>query len=56
MLRPLEPRDAPRVQEACTDPETVTWLGGDIINERYSLEDAHGFTEELSPGLRRAPT
>ena len=51
MLRPLEPRDAPRVQEACTDPETVTWLGGDIINERYSTEDAHGFIERALSGV-----
>ncbi len=28
-LRLLEPRDAPRVQEACSDPETVKWLGGE---------------------------
>lgn len=44
-LRLLRAEDAPRVQEACSDPETVTWLGSDIINERYSLDHAHGFIE-----------
>ncbi|MBB2984869.1 GNAT family N-acetyltransferase [Terracoccus luteus] len=44
-LRPLKTEDAPRVQEACSDAETIKWLGGDIINERYSLEDARGFIE-----------
>lgn len=44
-LRPLRPEDAPRVQEACSDPETVRWLGSDTINERYSLQDAHTFIE-----------
>ena len=44
-LRPLLPQDAPRVQEACSDPETVRWLGSDVINERYSLEHANGFIE-----------
>jgi RimJ/RimL family protein N-acetyltransferase len=44
-LRPLRAEDAPRVQEACSDPETIKWLGGDIINERYSLEHAHRFIE-----------
>lgn len=44
-LRPLKPEDAPRMQEACSDPETVKWLGSNIINERYSLEHATGFIE-----------
>lgn len=44
-LRLLKPEDAPRVQQACSDPETVKWLGSDIINERYSLEHAQGFIE-----------
>lgn len=44
-LRPLSPEDAPRVQEACSDPETVRWLGSDIINERYGLEHAESFIE-----------
>lgn len=44
-LRPLKPEDAPRVQQACSDPETVKWLGSGIINERYSLDHAHGFIE-----------
>ncbi|WP_325597845.1 GNAT family N-acetyltransferase [Nocardioides sp.] len=44
-MRPLLPRDAPRVQEACSDPETVRWLGSDVINERHSLEHANGFIE-----------
>lgn len=44
-LRLLKPEDAPRVQEACSDPETVTWLGSDIINEHYSLDHARGFIE-----------
>jgi RimJ/RimL family protein N-acetyltransferase len=44
-LRPLRAEDAPRVQEACSDPETVTWLGGETINERYSLEHARGFID-----------
>ena len=44
-LRPLEPDDAPRVQQACSDPETITWLGGDVINERYDLDRAHGFID-----------
>src|SRR5690242_7020557 len=42
-LRPLRPEDAARVQEACSDPETVRWLGGAVINERYSVEHARGF-------------
>ena len=46
-LRPLLPQDAPRVQEACSDPETVRWLGSDVINERYSLEHANGFIERV---------
>ncbi len=44
-LRPLKSEDATRVKEACSDPETVTWLGNHIINERYSLEHAHAFIE-----------
>lgn len=44
-LRQWRPEDAPRVQEACSDPETVRWLGSDTINERYSLHDAHQFIE-----------
>ena len=44
-LRRLDSKDASRVQEACSDPETVKWLGGDVINERYSLEHARGFIE-----------
>lgn len=36
-LRLLKPEDALQVQEACSDPETVKWLGSDVINERYSL-------------------
>ena len=44
-LRLLKPEDAPRVQGACSDPETVKWLGSDIINEHYSLVHAHGFIE-----------
>ncbi len=44
-LRLLKPEDAPRVHEACSDPETITWLGGDVINERYDLDRAHAFIE-----------
>ncbi len=44
-LRRLKPGDAPRVQQACSDPETVRWLGSDIINEHYSLEHAERFME-----------
>jgi RimJ/RimL family protein N-acetyltransferase len=44
-LRLLKPKDAPRVQQACSDPETVKWLGSDIIKEQYSLDHAHGFIE-----------
>ena len=44
-LRLLKPEDAPRVQEACSDRETITWLGGDVINERYDLGRAHAFIE-----------
>jgi RimJ/RimL family protein N-acetyltransferase len=44
-LRLLKPEDAPRIQQACSDPETIKWLGGDIINERYSIDDARGFVE-----------
>lgn len=44
-LRLLKPEDAPMVQEACSDPETVKWLGSDIINEHYSQDHAHGFIE-----------
>lgn len=50
-LRPLRPEDAPRVREACSDPETIKWLGGDIINERYSLENARGFIERALSGV-----
>lgn len=50
-LRLLELEDAPRVQQACSDPETVTWLGSDIINERYSLEHARGFIERALAGV-----
>ncbi|WP_457207112.1 GNAT family N-acetyltransferase [Nocardioides sp. P5_C9_2] len=50
-LRLLEAKDAPRVQEACSDPETVTWLGGDIINDRYDLEHARGFIERALSGV-----
>lgn len=50
-LRLLKPEDAPRVQEACSDPETVTWLGSDIINERYILEHARGFIERALAGV-----
>lgn len=50
-LRLLKPEDAPRVQEACSDPETVTWLGSDIINERYTLEHARGFIERALAGV-----
>lgn len=50
-LRLLKPEDAPRVQEACSDPETVKWLGSDIINERYSLGHAHGFIERALAGV-----
>jgi RimJ/RimL family protein N-acetyltransferase len=44
-LRPLQLEDAPRVQQACSDPETITWLGGDVINERYDLDRARGFID-----------
>lgn len=50
-LRPLRTEDAPRVQEACSDPETVKWLGSAVINERYSLEHAHGFIERALGGI-----
>jgi hypothetical protein len=30
-LRLLKPEDAPRVQEACSDPGMVKWLGGAVI-------------------------
>jgi RimJ/RimL family protein N-acetyltransferase len=50
-LRLLKPEDAPRVREACSDPETVRWLGGAIINERYSLEHAHAFIERAVAGV-----
>lgn len=50
-LRPLKPEDASRVQEACSDPETVRWLGSDIINERYSLEHAQVFIERALAGV-----
>lgn len=49
-LRPLDPKDAHRVQEACSDPETIAWLGGEVINERYSLEHARGFIERALSG------
>ena len=50
-LRLLKPEDAPRVREACSDPETVTWLGSDIINERYTLDHARGFIERALAGV-----
>jgi RimJ/RimL family protein N-acetyltransferase len=50
-LRLLKPEDAPRVQQACSDPETVKWLGIDIINERYTLGHAHGFIECALAGV-----
>lgn len=50
-LRRLKPEDAHRVQEACTDPETIRWLGSDVINERYSLEHARGFIERALAGV-----
>ncbi len=50
-LRLLKPEDAPRVQQACSDPETVKWLGSAIINERYSLQHAHGFIERALAGV-----
>jgi len=50
-LRPLKPEDAPRVQQACSDPETVRWLGSDVINERYGLDHARGFIERALAGV-----
>ena len=41
----------PRGAGGLHGPETITWLGGDIINERYSLEDAHGFIERARSGV-----
>lgn len=50
-LRPLRADDAPRVQEACSDPETVKWLGGAVINERYSVEHAQEFIDRALSGV-----
>lgn len=50
-LRQLKAVDAPRVQEACADPETIRWLGNDVINERYSREHAQAFIERALAGV-----
>lgn len=42
-LRPLRAGDALRIQQACSDPETVRWLGSAVINEQYDLDDAQKF-------------
>jgi RimJ/RimL family protein N-acetyltransferase len=47
ILRPLRHADAPRIQQACSDPETVRWLGGTAISERYNLDDAHNFVDRV---------
>ena len=39
------------MRQACSDPETVRWLGGEVINERYSLEHARGFIERALAGV-----
>jgi len=36
------------VQETSSDPETIAWLGSDVINERYSLEHARGFIAQAT--------
>ena len=41
------------MQQACSDPETITWLGGDVINERYDLDRAGGFIPVRSPASKR---
>jgi len=43
VLRRSAPGDAPRVVEACTDPETRRWLG--MLPDPYTLADAEAFLE-----------
>ena len=50
-LRQLKAADAPRVQGASADPETIRWLGNDVINERYSKEHAQAFIERALAGV-----
>lgn len=50
-LRQLKAADAPPVQGACADPETIRWLGNDVINERYSKEHAQAFIERALAGV-----
>jgi RimJ/RimL family protein N-acetyltransferase len=39
------------VQQACSDPETVRWLGSDVIDERYDLVHARAFIERARAGV-----
>ena len=45
-LRPLEPRDAERITEACSDERTSSWLGH--LPSPYTLEDAREYLESRS--------
>jgi RimJ/RimL family protein N-acetyltransferase len=45
VLRRHEPRDGPRMVEACNDPATARWLGQ--IPQPFALADAEEFMEGL---------
>lgn len=44
-LTPLRDNDAQRIQEACSEAETVRWLGNGVIAPDYDLENARSFID-----------